>query len=243
MTTNPRNLFRKVVSRLRALAGRPNVADPACEGFDLYLARARAAGCDVNDWLESELGWEPARPLLERIVFPLLRDDPQILEIGSGTGRHARHFAPRLGRGRFLCVDHSAWCRDFLARYFGSDERFGVATLVDGRLPVPDAATDLVFSNGTFIELKLGRIAAFAAEAGRVLRPGGVAVFDYLDSGREEPWKFLRETGPALADCFTYHSADAIDRSFREAGLSPVDRHHEGKGTYAVFRKGERPSA
>jgi SAM-dependent methyltransferase len=213
-------------------------ADPTCEGFDVYLRRATERGMDLNDWLESECGWESAEELLgQAALFPRLPEDARLLEIGSGTGRHARHLATLIPQGRLICVDHSPWCRRFLGDYFRNRPQVEVGPMDGWRLPAGDAELDLVFSNGTFIELKLGTIHRFALEISRTLKVGGRAVFDYLDIEREEAWRFLRESAPEFDNCFTYHRGATIDKVFGDLGFDAVARHQVGKNTYVAFRK------
>lgn len=231
---------RKLVAGAFGLAGLKVTrtgADPACEGFDVYLRRARAAGRDVNDWLESELGWEPSATLVDTFIRPLVRPDSCIVEIGSGTGRHARHMAPLVPGGSLVCVDHSPWCRKFLRGYFRDCANVRVAAPRDGQLPASEGTVDLVFSNATFIELKLGTIRTLAREMARILKPGGCAVFDYLDTDREEAWDFLDRSGPELDTCYTYHSGTAMNRVFAGAGFAAGERRQEGKSTYVAFRR------
>ena len=63
---------------------RPWRADPKSEGFATYFEQARQAGQDVNDWQEIHLGWVPALPQLERVVFPHLRPASVVMSPGTG---------------------------------------------------------------------------------------------------------------------------------------------------------------
>src|SRR5690242_6129964 len=104
-----------VVARRLGYQLTPWRADDKSEGFEGYVRQAKEAGIDVNDWQEQALGWVPALPALERIVFPSLQSDWQVIEIGPGTGRFSRFLAARLNRGGGLhLVDHSPWLVDFL---------------------------------------------------------------------------------------------------------------------------------
>src|SRR5437763_13890095 len=88
---------------------RPWRVDPKAEGFIGYVEQARKAGLDVNDWQEQVLGWVPAVPQLERVVFPHLRPDSVVVELGPGTGRFSRHLAARLTQGELRLVDPSPY--------------------------------------------------------------------------------------------------------------------------------------
>lgn len=212
--------------------------DIKAEGFPEYLLEAKKLNMDVNDWIEQRLGWEAALPLLEQIVFPRLREDSVVCELGAGTGRHARHIAPRLTRGELHLVDYSPWTVAFLRSYFQANPRVFVY-LNDGcSLPfLNDSGTDLIFSNGTFIELKLGLFYLYSREFFRVLKPGGYCVFDYIDVTTPEGWDHLATWSKEYGSCFTYHTPETIDKVFVSAGFEIVGRHQSGKSTYLTVRK------
>ena len=73
----------------------------------------------------------------------------------------------------------------FLEAYFRERPQVHVH-LGDGQsLPLTRSEwVDLVFVAGTVVALKLGTIQLYALEFARVLKPGGVVVFDYIDPGR-----------------------------------------------------------
>jgi ubiquinone/menaquinone biosynthesis C-methylase UbiE len=200
---------------------RPWRVDEKSEGFVGYVAEAQRAGKDVNDWEEQALGWVAALPALERIVFPVLRDNWRVIEVGPGTGRFSRHLAARLTHGNLSLVDHSAWLVDFLRAYFRDNPRVSV-TLNDGfGLPFADSGfADLVFSAGTLIALKLGAIELYAREFARVLKPGGRVIFDYIDPDTPEGWRHLTSQTPYLRSVY------------KSAGFRIGERYQDGKSTY-----------
>jgi hypothetical protein len=63
---------------------------------------------------------------------------------------------------------------DFLKSYFAHCDRVSVVECSDHRVKVPNASVDLAFSNGVFIELKLGSVFAFAKEFARIVKPVGL---------------------------------------------------------------------
>jgi ubiquinone/menaquinone biosynthesis C-methylase UbiE len=213
-------------------------ADEKSEGFEGYVRQARQAGIDVNDWQESVLGWVPALPALERIVFPHLRPEWRVVEVGPGTGRYSRHLATRLHEGELRLVDHSPWLVAFLRDYFRSCPNVRVA-LNDGFvLPFSDDRwADLVFSAGTFVALKLGAIELYAREFQRVLKSGGRVIFDYIDPDTPAGWRHLTSQTPFLRSVYTYHAASAIDKVFRSAGFGIGERIQDGKSTYLSVHK------
>jgi SAM-dependent methyltransferase len=219
--------------RDRVLSERP-------EGFPGYLLAAQQIGMDVNDYEESQLGWYPARELLEATTFPHLRPDSIVCELGPGTGRFSRWILPRIEHGELHLVDHSPWMVRFLQRYFASASRVKVH-LGDGHsLPLrPTTRVDVVFAAGTLIALKLGTIQLYAVEFARVLNPGGLVIFDYMDPTTSEGWAHLHAEGRRLPDVYTYHAPEVIDRVFSEAGFGHFERQQLGKSTYFMARRGD----
>jgi SAM-dependent methyltransferase len=217
--------------RDRILSERP-------EGFPGYIAAARQLGMDVNDYEETQLGWYPAQALLEATTFRHLRPDSIVCEIGPGTGRFSRYILPRVFEGQLHLVDHSPWMVRFLEVYFGDQPQVRVHFGDGHSLPFPQSGwMDVVFVAGTLVALKLGTIHLYAREFARVLKPGGVVVFDYIDPTTAEGWAHLETEGHRLADVYTYHAPEVIDRVFGDAGFTGFQRQQFGKSTYFTARK------
>jgi SAM-dependent methyltransferase len=222
-----------LIARRLGYEVRPWRVDPKAEGFIGYIEQARKAGLDVNDWQEQVLGWVPARPQLERVVFPHLRPDSIVVELGPGTGRFSRLIAAQLPEGQLRLVDHSPFVVEFLARYFQSNPRVSTHLNDGASLPfAEDGWADLVFSAGTLIALSLGTIDLYLREFRRVLKLGGLAIFDYIDPATPEGWQHLTSQSPYLRTIYTYHAASAIERVCLDAGFEIGRRHQEGKSTY-----------
>ena len=217
---------------------RPWRADPKSEGFQGYVEQARQAGLDVNDWQEQHLGWVPALPQLERLVFPHLQPDSVVVELGPGTGRYSRYIAARLARGKLHLVDHSPFMVGFLSHYFRENPHVSVHLNDGASLPfAADDWADLVFSAGTLIALGLGTIELYLREFRRVLKPAGIAIFDYIDPDTPEGWQHLVSQSAFLRTVYTYHAASAIERVCQAAGFRVGERRQEGKSTYLCVQK------
>jgi SAM-dependent methyltransferase len=217
--------------------------DDRSEGFAVHVRAARQAGVDVNDWQESQLGWEPALPILERVLFPFLAENTAVCELGIGTGRFSRHILARLAAVRLLLVDHSPWIVQFNRRHFRDDPRVSVH-LCDGvSLGLDERESlDVVFSAGTFIELKLGTLHSYCRDFARVLKPGGRVVFDYIDSMTPEGWQHMvTRREPWELGCYEYHATDSIDAVLDATGFTVEARHQLGKSTYVIARRADRP--
>jgi SAM-dependent methyltransferase len=236
-----RHAFESGASRILAPLGyelRDRVLSERPEGFAGYLEAAYQAAMDVNDYEEQRLGWRLPSPTLEELVFPLLREDSKVCEIGPGTGRWSRHIATRIPDGELHLVDPSPWMVRFLTRYFDSSQHVQ-AHLNDGQsLPFEQHAwLDVIFSANTFVELKLGVIWLYARDFARVLKPGGSAVVDYIDPTTPEGWAHLRSQPADRAPVYTFHAPATIDRVFDAAGLSVDRRFQVGKSTFVVARR------
>jgi SAM-dependent methyltransferase len=236
-----RHVFEFGASRVLGPLGyelRDRVLGERPEGFAGYLAAARAAGMDVNDYEEQRLGWRLPRPTLDDIAYPYLQKDSQVCEIGPGTGRWSRHIIPQIPDGELHLVDPSPWMVRFLAGYFGQAPNVH-AHLNDGQsLPFARQAwLDLVFSANTFVELKLGVIWLYARDFARALKPGGHAVVDYVDPTTREGWEHLMSQPADLASVYTFHAPGVIDRVFQSAGLTVEARYQVGKSTFVVAQR------
>jgi SAM-dependent methyltransferase len=236
LTASLKRIVRAAMNRAGYEVIRLN-RDARCEGFDGYLAAARKAGADVNDWIETVLRWEPALPVLNEVVFPYLESNARVCEIGPGTGRHARHIVPRIPHGTLHLFDHSSWIQDFLKKYFSANRNVIVHKSEGLELDMPDVSVDVVFSNGTFIEMKLGAIFLHSREFARVVKKNGYVIFDYIDIATSEGWRYLESQSAKYGNCYTYHAGNTIDSLFANAGFTLAKRHQHGKSTYVVFRK------
>ena len=115
------------------------------------------------------------------------------VEIGSGLGRVCAALAGRFDRVIGIDVADGMVER---ARELVPDPNVSFH-VGDGTTlqPVPDACADLVLSFTVFQHvLRPGVVEGYIAEAGRVLRPGGVLVFQWNNSTGPLRW-WLRRTG------------------------------------------------
>jgi SAM-dependent methyltransferase len=156
--------------------------DKKAGGHPLFLKEANSLNMDVNDYQESELGFLNPLPLLEEIVYPLIDNfqSPKIVDLGTGTGRWARHITKKLdciGRGELILVDHSLWITEFLKNYFQSDSKVKVYQCDGFVLPaeIKDSSVDIIFSANTFIYLGIYFFYTYFHDFFRVLNKGAIA--------------------------------------------------------------------
>jgi len=237
---NVRNVLEVGANRVLRPLGyelRDKVLSERPEGFPGYLEAATQSRMDVNDFEEQRLGWRLPRPTLDEIVFPYLREDSVVCEIGPGTGRWSRHIVDRVPGGELHLVDASPWMVRFLRTYFR--ERPNVSAHLSNGQSLPferRAWLDLIFSANTFVELKLGVIHLYVESFARALKPGGYAVIDYIDPTTDEGWQHLLTQGAEMAPVYTFHTPQIIDRVFQDAGLRVERRYQVGKSTFVIAR-------
>lgn len=209
-----------------------------------------AARYDEAAVLQREVGTR----LLEKLA--LMRIEPaRVLEVGSGTGFCSAPLAERFARAQFIALDLAhGMLRHSRARLGWRQRlrrRHGYLCADAERLPLADAAVDLIFSNLT-LQWCHDPARAFA-EFQRVLKPGGLLLFSTFgpDTLKElrAAWRAVDEAphvnaftdmhdlGDALLACgfadpvmdredITVTYAEAIDllRDLKTIGANPVQR-------------------
>lgn len=237
------NIFlRKLGYELKKISSiKINSGKKLAEGFPEYLHEAEKAGIDVNDYINSKLG-NPVNDL-EIILSRELNEikNPVICELGVGTGRWTREIISMIKHNtewKIYLVDHSDWITEFLKVYFKNEKNIS-PMLNDGlTLPFPEGDfLDLIFCQGTFIELKLSCIVSYASEFHRTLKKNGIAVFNYIDLNTENGWNHLQRQSKIPSSCFTYHTTQTIDKIFSNAGFGKIRSILLGNSTYVYFRK------
>jgi SAM-dependent methyltransferase len=114
-------------------------------------------------------------PILEvlRICFA---DRAQVLEIGSGTGQHAVHFARALAHLTWHPTEQLAYLADLTERVkLEGSRNLRPPTLLDVRQAVwPVRSVDAVFTANTLHIMSWPEVIALYRGVGAVLAPGGV---------------------------------------------------------------------
>ena len=201
------------------------------EGFDQHVEMAAAAGVDVNDYMETSLGWSPAKSFTSDYLLPHINSAAVVCELGPGTGRNTRHLIHRVSS--LHVVDHSAWFCNFLRDYFRDAPNLHIHLNDGSNLPLDDRSCDLAFANGIFTHRTLGLMHNYAKEFYRVLKPGGYCVINFYDPTSERGWRRFVSTG----DECTYHSKFVVERVFSEAGFSTITFDQPDHRTIMTARK------
>jgi ubiquinone/menaquinone biosynthesis C-methylase UbiE len=144
------------------------------EGYDLWAPTYDTMG----NWL---LALE--EPEVDRAVGPAAGLD--ILDVGTGTGRHAIRLAAN--GARVTAIDFS---EEMLAKARAKPDAAGVRFLlhdITRPLPLADRSFDRVLSALVLEHIQVAELRAFFAELGRVARPDGRIVVTAM-----HPAMFLR---------------------------------------------------
>jgi cyclopropane fatty-acyl-phospholipid synthase-like methyltransferase len=100
----------------------------------------------------------------------------QVLEIGSGTGQHAVHFARHLSHLVWHPTEQLQYLSDLAARIESEGTpNLRAPTVLDVRQSVwPISSVDAIFTANTLHIMSWAEVEAFFQGVGRVLTPGGV---------------------------------------------------------------------
>lgn len=163
--------------------------------FLRWIEEAEATGQDPNDI--GDATWSGTRlPVAEEHYFPHITPDSVVLELGPGTGRVTRYL---IGRCReMILVDYSRVVCEWLPQYLEGKGRFRVHQIERPAFPEVDSdSVDTVIANGVFHHIDPYPTWSFLHEIWRVLRPGGIVSFDFIQFCSEGGIEFFREHRPA----------------------------------------------
>jgi glycosyltransferase involved in cell wall biosynthesis len=192
---------------------------------------------DVNEWVETALRWEPELPFLREVVFPYLLNSSCVCEIGPGTGRYARHIIPRITRGAVHIFADSPWSQNFTREYFAAYPNIIVHSYNGKTINMTSDSVDVVFLNGSFVELELCTIRLYLHQFERILKRKGCVIFDYMIISSSEGQRHIESHSAKPNNYFTCHYGNAIDELFSNAGFTFKKHYQDSKRTYVVYEK------
>lgn len=141
----------------------------------------------IMNWAEKAVLNNPARRALQRhYEAPLLRrlgadlDGAHVLEVGCGEGAGAQTLLDRFGAARVTAIDLDPAQVRRARRRLAGEERAEVTEGDVTALPVADRSVEAVADFGIIHHVPDWRAAV--AEVARVLRPGGLFVFEEVTS-------------------------------------------------------------
>jgi cyclopropane fatty-acyl-phospholipid synthase-like methyltransferase len=183
-------------------------------------------------------------PILQ-VLAPLLRDARSVLEVGSGTGQHAVHFAaamPWLTWQTSERAEHlpgiAQWLEEAALPNTPPSLALDVATG-----PWPGTRFDAVFTANTLHIMGWPQVQAFFAGVDSVLAPGGTLVaygpfnlggaYTSQSNAQFDAWLKARDPASAIRDF------EAVDALARGIGLQLMDDHAmPANNRLPVWRRG-----
>lgn len=121
-----------------------------------------------------------------------LAGDAYLIDVGCGSGRLANPLSQYL-KGAYLGIDIVPELVEYARRLVARpDWRFEVAEGLS--IPEADGAADMVCFFSVFTHLLHEQSFVYLQEAARVLRPGGLIVFSYLDFAVASHWAAFEAT-------------------------------------------------
>jgi cyclopropane fatty-acyl-phospholipid synthase-like methyltransferase len=168
-------------------------------------------------------------------ILGKLRDEltgsSRVLEIGSGTGQHAVHFARHLRHLEWQPTDRAINLRDLADRIAeeGTANLLAPLELEVVQEPWPPVAANAVYSANTLHIMSWPEVEAFFSGVGRLLAAGGVLVvygpFRYAGRFTSESNagfdRSLRDRDPASG----IRDIEAVNRLAAAQGLVPTADH------------------
>ena len=166
-------------------------------------------------------GAEEVRRVLDGVAI----EGKRVLDIGSGSGACAVLIAKEYGAAHVTGIDVEDPVCDAARRRVeqaGAADTVTIEKVSPGPFPFPDESFDVVFSKDSIIHIP--DKAAMAADAFRVLRPGGqFAASDWLISHDGEPSQQMQDYIRAEDLDFAMSSPTTYARAMEEAGFVDVD--------------------
>jgi SAM-dependent methyltransferase len=195
---------------------------------------------DIPRHYDRHLGPNLFEPYAADLADRLPQDGPQdVLEIACGTGILTRHLLHRLpATARLVATDLSPAMLAFAQEKLGPSRRVQWRQADATKLPFADASFDAACCQ--FGLMFVPDKAAAAAEARRVLRPGGKFLFNVWDAlDKNDLARILHRT--LQEQCpddppdfyripFGYHQVEAIRKTLAAAGLGDVQVVRVEKG-------------
>ncbi len=138
-----------------------------------------------------------------------LRDGMAIIDLGCGSGRLAWALGQTM-RVDYLGIDIVQALLDYARGKSPPSYRFMLNRAL--RIPAPDASADMVAAFSVFTHLLHAESYLYLEDIRRVLRPGGVCVFSFLEFADPRHWLVFSGTVDAQRRSAAPHLNQFIDR-------------------------------
>ncbi len=153
------------------------------------VSAARQSGVTLCEYLENNnIGGVGRRrdAVIERLLAAgAIQNVDRILEIGPGTGMYLERVVELARPGNIELYETSSGWRNYLGATFGKEPHNLIVHVPDGKSLAQscDCSVDVVYTHAVFVYLPLITTIGYLEECVRVLKPGGMLVFDvFLDT-------------------------------------------------------------
>ncbi len=197
--------------------------------FRRWIRQAQASGRDPNDVADQEWDGEQLKAALERLVFPHLSPQATVLELGPGSGRVTRHLIARCHN--MILLDSSRFVCRFLSGYLKGKGNFRCHHIHGPQMPMVAAASvDAGVAIGVFEHLDVEDTLWFLEEFFRVLKPGGIVVFDFDNGTSAGGLSWLRQTrgAPGERSVFRFYHPEQMRALAQSAGFEVAALESDG---------------
>lgn len=184
--------------------------------YPLPEAMSRAVGGDFEALGEIE------KQVLVRYG---LKPGHTLVDVGCGSGRLAKRLVSYLTSGRVLATDVVQELLDYARIGCPPDWEFRLVD--DVRIPFGNNEADVAAFFSVFTHLLHDECYCYLVEARRVVKPGGLIVFSFLEF--EQNWQIFKGDWQALQEgrprvhLNSFIGRDAIDVWARHLGMAIVD--------------------
>lgn len=156
-----------------------------------HVDRMTAEHPDEGKALEAAVGGEfeaMGRMMVDLLVSQGLRPDSDVIDVGCGSGRLALPLSRYLVSGTYLGTDVVPQLIERAQTLVGRRPDWRFEVVEELRIPAVDASADLVCFFSVITHLRHEESFRYLQEAARVLRPGGAAVFSFLEFAVPAHW-------------------------------------------------------
>ena len=184
------------------------------------LKRHKEQGVDPNAYLDTIWG----KPDWVHYYEPLVKQGDVVCEVGPGLGRWTLPIMDRVKK--LYLVDYSRHVCEYWRKK--NDPRFGVVHSGNTRMPqIPDGSVDFAMSWDVFVHMNIEQIYGFLQEFHRILRPGGMAIIDYLSVTNPSSIEWFKKDLAHAYDerevrksIFGYHDPETLRRLSEDLGFA-----------------------
>ncbi len=198
--------------------------------FKRWIADAKRNGQDPNDIGDRDWGSDLLDVGLQSHYRP--HRDWTVLEMGPGTGRLTRHLIGKCEK--LVLVDTSNAVVQWLDGYLRGKGSFEAYQIDGPRFPVAAHTADAVFAHGVVEHLPAEELYWYLHEFRRVLKPTGIAVFNFNNLASHQGAELITARyQPLTRISFRLHMPETIQRLAKLAGFA--EARIQWTGTRVAF--------